>query len=68
MLAAFDHPRDQQQAIKALPRDMRLDDGDFEDEYECRLELHKQEKARKAETRSKVTAIEGRRPRLKPVR
>lgn len=68
MLAAFDTPRDQQRAVKALPKDMRLDEGDFEDEYERRLELHQQEKARKAEMRSKVTSIAGRRPRLKPVR
>ncbi len=67
MLAAFDHPKDQQRAIEGLPRDMRLDEGDFEDEYERRLELHQQEKARKAEMRSKVTSIGSRRPRLKPV-
>lgn len=68
MLAAFETPRDQQRAVKVLPKDMRLDEGDFEDEYERRLELHQQEKARKAEMRSKVTSIAGRRPRLKPVR
>jgi hypothetical protein len=65
-LAAFDTPRDQQRAIAALPHGQRLDVGDFEDEYERRLELHQQAKARKAEQRSKVAAI--RRPRLKPVR
>ena len=68
MLAAFDHPRDQQQALKALPADMRLDEGDFEEEYERRLEAHKQAKARKAETRGKVTTIDVRRPHLTPVR
>lgn len=70
MLAAYDHPRDQQQAIKALPAEMRLDDGDFEDEYERRLEARKVTKAaRKAETQRKVTPLTGRRHgQLKPVR
>ncbi len=68
MLAAYGDPRDQQRAIRSLPRDMRLDEGDFEEEYERRLELHAQEKARKAKMRNKVTPIESRRPKLKPVR
>lgn len=71
MVAAFDTPKDQQRAIKALPRDQRLDAGDFEDEYERRLVLHQEEKARKAEQREssrggKIATIG--RPRLKPVR
>ncbi|WP_327241202.1 hypothetical protein [Streptomyces sp. NBC_01320] len=37
MIAAFNDPREQQRAIKALPKDMRLDAGDFEDEYERRF-------------------------------
>jgi hypothetical protein len=67
MLAAFDSPKDQQRAIAALPRSQRLDVGNFEDEYERRLELHQQAKARKAEQRSSRVAALGR-PRLKPVR
>jgi hypothetical protein len=34
------------------------DVGDFEDEYERRLELHQQAKARRAEQRSRVAAID----------
>ncbi|WP_404871016.1 hypothetical protein ACI1MP_38275 (plasmid) [Kitasatospora griseola] len=63
-IAAFDTPREQQQAMRALPREMRLDEGDFEDEYERRLLQHQEEKARKAKQR-KVTDIS--RPRLKSV-
>ncbi|MEU8140205.1 hypothetical protein [Streptodolium elevatio] len=66
MLAAYDHPRDQQQALKALPAELRLDHGDFEDEYERRLDAHRQAKARKAETRGKVSELG--RPVLKSVR
>ncbi|MER6692900.1 hypothetical protein [Streptomyces minutiscleroticus] len=55
MIAAFNDPREQRAAVAALPRDMRLDEGDFEDEYEHRLELHQAEKARKAQARSKGT-------------
>ncbi len=43
---------------------MRLDEGDFEDEYERRLLQHQEEKARKAKQR-KVTDIS--RSRLKSV-
>ncbi|MFF1651088.1 hypothetical protein [Streptomyces sp. NPDC058240] len=53
MIAAFNDPRKQQRAVKALPRDMRLDVGDFEDEYERRFQFHLDEKARKAEARAK---------------
>ena len=63
-IAAFNTPKEQQQAMRALPSEMRLDEGDFEDEYERRLVLHQEEKARKAEQR-KVTQIN--RPRLKSV-
>ncbi|MFC9759219.1 hypothetical protein, partial [Streptomyces sp. NPDC056921] len=49
----------QQRAVKALPKDMRLDVGDFEEEYERRFQLHLDEKARKAEARARgdVTSI-----------
>ncbi len=59
MIAAFNDPREQQRAVKALPRDMRLDAGDFEDEYERRFQLHLDEKARKAQAKAKgnVTPI-----------
>ncbi|MFD4860688.1 hypothetical protein [Streptomyces atratus] len=59
MIAAFNDSREQQRAVKALPRDMRLDVGDFEDEYERRFQLHLDEKARKAEAKAKgnVTPI-----------
>jgi hypothetical protein len=63
-ISAFDSQKEQLQAMRALPREMRLDEGDFEDEYERRLELHQKEKARKAEQR-KVTDIT--RPRLTSV-
>ncbi len=63
-IAAFNTPKEQQQAMRALPQEMRLDEGDFEDEYERRLLLHQEEKARKAGQR-KVTDIS--RPRLKAV-
>ncbi|WP_329028444.1 hypothetical protein [Streptomyces sp. NBC_00690] len=53
MIAAFNDPREQQRAVKALPRDMRLDVGDFEDEYERRFQHHLDEKARKAEAKAK---------------
>ncbi|MGW4815178.1 hypothetical protein ACWEPB_26535 [Kitasatospora cineracea] len=64
-IAAFSTPKEQQQAIRALPIEMRLDEGDFEEEYERRLLQHQEEKARKAEQR-KVTSIS--RPRLQSVR
>ncbi|WP_033821926.1 hypothetical protein [Kitasatospora sp. MBT63] len=64
-IAAFNTPKEQQQAMRALPAGMRLDEGDFEDEYERRLAQHQEEKARKAERRSKVADIS--RPRLKAV-
>ncbi|MFJ9777172.1 hypothetical protein ACIRVF_39060 [Kitasatospora sp. NPDC101157] len=63
-ISAFNTPKEQQQAMRALPREMRLDEGDFEDEYERRLAQHQEEKARKAKQR-KVTDIK--RPRLKSV-
>ncbi|NUK96202.1 hypothetical protein HRW16_31135 [Streptomyces lunaelactis] len=66
MVAAFSSPKDQRQAVSDLPRSERLDIGHFEDEYERRLDLHQQEKARKAEMRRRVTAIP-RRPQLKSV-
>ncbi|GAB3949440.1 hypothetical protein [Streptomyces sparsus] len=67
-IAAFNDPREQHRALKALPRDLRLDVGDFEDEYERRFQLHLDEKARKAEAKAKgnVTSIT-KPPRLKRV-
>jgi len=60
-IAAFDNARDQARAIKALAPGERLDEGNFEDEYERRLEAHEQERLRKAEQRQRVTPL---RPRL----
>ncbi|MET8481812.1 hypothetical protein ABZV68_32250 [Streptomyces clavifer] len=68
MIAAFKDGREQQRAIKALPRGMRLDVGDFEEEYERRFQLHLDEKARKAELKAKGNVTPIARPaRLKSV-
>ncbi|MEU2674596.1 hypothetical protein ABZ622_38305 [Streptomyces sp. NPDC007164] len=69
VIAAFENPRQQQRAVKALPEDMRLDVGDFEDEYELRFQLHLDEKARNAEAKAKgnITPIT-RTARIKRVR
>ncbi|WP_042404643.1 hypothetical protein [Streptacidiphilus carbonis] len=60
MIAAYDTPTDQARALKALPREQRLDEGDFEEEYEHRLEEQERERLRK-KTESKVATL---RPRL----
>ncbi|MER5353469.1 hypothetical protein ABT093_24425 [Kitasatospora sp. NPDC002551] len=67
-IAAFNTPKEQQQAMRALPPEMRLDEGDFEEEYERRLAQHQEEKARKAEQRSNRVSDISQRPRLKAVR
>jgi hypothetical protein len=51
--AAFNDPREQQRAVKALPMDMRLGIGGFEDEYERRFPLRLDEKARKGKGNGK---------------
>ncbi|MGW6562747.1 hypothetical protein [Streptomyces hydrogenans] len=66
-ISAFADLRDQQRAMKALPRSMRLDVGDFEDEYERRFQLHLDEKARKAEARAKGNVTPLKPARLKSV-
>ncbi|MFG2754692.1 hypothetical protein [Streptomyces xanthophaeus] len=47
MLAAYPTLQDRHTALAALPRDERLDVGHFEDEYERRLALYQEEKARR---------------------
>lgn len=47
MLAAYPTPQDRQAALAALPAEDRLEVGHFEDEYERRLALYHEEKARK---------------------
>ncbi|MGW1296349.1 hypothetical protein [Streptomyces sp. NPDC002533] len=66
VIAAFNDPREQQRAVEALPRDMCLDIGHFEDEYERRFQLYLDKKARKAEAKGNVTPI-NKTPRLKRV-
>ncbi|MFB6878395.1 MULTISPECIES: hypothetical protein [unclassified Streptomyces] len=69
VIAAFADPREQQRAVKALPKDMRLDVGDFEEEYERRFQLHLDEKARKAEAKARGNVTSITKPsRLKSVR
>jgi len=57
MIAAFNDPREQQRAIKALPRDMRLDVGDFEDEYERRFQLTWTRRPARPKAKGNVTPI-----------
>ncbi|MEV7218230.1 hypothetical protein AB0O31_34685 [Kitasatospora cineracea] len=64
-IAAFGTPQEQQQAIRALPREMRLDEGDFEEEYERRLQQRQEERDRKARQREVVHL--GSRSRLRSV-
>ncbi|WP_411078377.1 hypothetical protein [Streptomyces sp. cmx-10-25] len=69
MVAAFNDPREQQRAVRDLPRDLRLDIGDFEEEYERRFQVHLEEKARKAEARAKGNVLPlAKSARLKSVR
>ncbi|WP_103529023.1 hypothetical protein [Streptomyces sp. SM12] len=69
MIAVYGDPREQQRAVRALPRDMRLDVGDFEEQYELRLQAHLEEKKRKAEARGKSNVTPITKPtRLTPVR
>ncbi len=64
MLSAYENPRDQRAAVKALSREQRLDVADFEERYQRRIAEHE---ARKSQRPRRATVTQLSERRLKSV-
>ncbi|WP_042374884.1 hypothetical protein [Streptacidiphilus neutrinimicus] len=60
MLSAYENPRDQLAAVKAMPREQRLDVPDFEERYQRRVAEHDARKGQRPR-RAKITQLSERR-------